>query len=213
MTKNFVKACLVVFATACTLQSRAEGSISLDMRGGAIVPRDDKEWSVGGSFDIGLIFWGTPNVGLWIGGGGQGWSVKEESVALDSTSWFETDGRVALAPLGASLILRGYLDQNLSLQFEGGLRYAIVDSDARVEVWEPYSPGYMVVESIALDIDNTVLALAALRLNYESDFWSLGIGGGYQWDLVKPDQKLGGQKIAEADFGAGIFFMAFTMHF
>jgi len=212
MKQILKKTALLLTFAACAMSAAAE-SISLDFRGGALVPRDDKEWSVGGSFDIGLIFWGSPNVGLWIGGGGQSWSVKKETVALDESSWFETQGRAALAPVGASFILQGFLEQNLSLQFEGGLRYAFVDSDARVDVWEPYRPGYMIVESIPLDIDNTVLAVAALRLNYESDFWSLGIGGGYQWDLGKPDQKLWGEKISEANFGAGLFFMAFTMHF
>lgn len=204
---------LVLLAlTATTIGVAAQG-VSMAMRAGGIVPKVDDEWDTGAAFDFGFVFWASPNVGLWLGGGAQDWPVAEESVSLDDGGWFSTDGRASVVPFGASILLWGELADNLAVQFEGGLRYAAVESDVTVETWQPYSPGYMAVYEDPIEIDDTVLAVASLQVEYATEFWSLGLGGGYQWDLGKPDQEFLGQTLSEADFSAALFFVSFALSF
>lgn len=194
---------------ATTIGAAAQG-VSMALRAGGVVPKVDDEWDTGASFDLGFVFWASPNVGLWLGGGAQDWPVAEESVALDDGGWFATDGRASVVPFGASILLWGELADNLAIQLEGGLRYAAVDSDVTVETW---LPEYMTAFEFPIEIDDTVLAVASLQVEYATEFWSLGLGGGYQWDLGKPDQEFLGQTLSEADFSAALFFVSFALSF
>ena len=54
------------------------------IRGGAVVPDRSDEWEVGGGLDVGIAVWPSPNVGLWLGGGVQGWTMEKEAFPLDS---------------------------------------------------------------------------------------------------------------------------------
>ncbi len=200
-------ASLAVFAFATLGLASAQG-IGMTIRGGAIVPDRDDEWDVGGGIELGIVFWGSPNIGLWLGGGVQGWSMPTETSLLGDGGWFTVDGRVSVAPFGASLLIWTPLGDGFALQAEGGLRYAVVDSEATVETWQPYSKGYMAVYEDPIDIDDTVLAVASLQLEYTVDMWSIGLGAGFQWDLARPDQKLRGQTIAETAFDAAFFFLS-----
>ena len=131
----------------------------------------------GGAMDIGVTFWPSPNVGFWVGGGAQGWSMEEESFWLDDGGWASIEGDVAVAPFGASLLLWGDLGNGFALQAEGGLRYAVVDSDASVESVRPYGAGRMVLYEDPIEIDDTVLAVASLQIEYNAAPWVFGFGG------------------------------------
>ena len=190
-----------------------QGGSSMLFRGGAIVPEKDDEWDLAAAFDIGFVFWGSPNVGLWVGAGGQGWNMAKETVDLNDGGWATIEGLVSVVPIGASVLLWGELGNHFALQAEGGLRYAVVDSDASVESWHPYSRDYLAVYEDPIEIDDTVLAVASLQIEYAVDMWSFGLGGGFQWDLSKPDQKLRGQSIAETAFDAAYFFASMSIAF
>jgi len=200
---------LIAFSAGSAL---GQGS-GMMFRAGGIVPEKDDEWDLGAAFDIGFVFWGSPNVGLWVGAGAQGWNMARETVALDDGGWATIDGRVSVVPIGASVLLWGDLGNHFALQAEGGMRYAVVDSDASVESWRPYSRDYMAVYKDPIEIDDTVLAVASLQLEYAVDMWSFGLGGGFQWDLSNPDQKVLGQSIAKTSFAAAFFFASLSIAF
>lgn len=185
----------------------AQTGINLSLRGGAIVPDRNDEWEVGGAMDIGVTFWPSPNVGFWVGGGAQGWSMEEESFWLDDGGWASIEGDVAVVPFGASLLLWGDLGNGFALQAEGGLRYAVVDSDASVESVRPYGAGRMVLYEDPIEIDDTVLAVASLQIEYNAAPWVFGFGAGFQWDLVEPDQQMLGETFAQTAFDAAFFFL------
>lgn len=201
------------FCMMATSVSASAQGVSIMARGGAVAPDRDDEWETGAAFDVGFVFWGSPNVGLWVGGGAQEWPVAEETLGLGDGGWFTVDGRATVAPFGASVLLWGDLGGGLALQAEGGLRYAVVDSDVTVEQWQPYAPGYMAVVEYPVEIDDTVLAIASLQLEYATDVWNVGVGGGYQWDLSEPEQELLGQTISETSFSAAMFFVSLGISF
>lgn len=211
--RNIDKGCMALALLAWSATAGLGQGVGMMLRGGAILPDRDDEWDTGSAFDLGFTFWATPNVGLWAGGGAQGWTMAEETLGLSDGGWAAIDGRVTVAPFGASLLLWGELADHLALQAEGGLRYAVVDSDATVETWRPVSKGYMAVYEDPIEIDDTVLAVASLQLEYGADLWSLGLGAGFQWDLAKPDQTLLGQTIAETAFDAAFVFFSASLAF
>lgn len=189
-------------------------SLGMSLRGGAVIPRKSKEWDVGGTFEMGLIFWGAENIGLWLGGGAQGWSATEDFLGYDADgSWANITGRTTVAPLGGSILLWGDLGNGLAIQFEGGLRYAIVDSNVRVQYGVPLQGGYSAVYESPIETDDTVLAIAALQIEYIADNWRLGFGGGYQWDIGKPKQTFLGEPLEDADFSAGLVFATLSFVF
>jgi hypothetical protein len=212
MKTRFAGAVFGVCLAATAVVAAGQG-VSMAIRGGGLAPDRDDEWDMGASFDLGFIFWASPNVGLWVGGGAQEWQVKEETLGLSDGGWFTIDGRTSVVPFGASLLLWGDVGNNLAVRAEGGLRYAAVESDVTVETWQPYSPGYMAVYEDPIEIDDTVLAVVSLQLEYAAERWSLGLGGGYQWDLQEPDQTLLGQTVAETSFSAALFFITFDVAF
>ncbi len=187
--------------------------VTMLARAGVVLPDRDDEWDVGAKFDIGYVFWASPHFGLWLGAGAQGWNVAEERIGLDGGSWADISGRVSLVPIGASVFWANPLNENLSLQLETGLRYAVVDSRARVETWRPYSRTHMEVTTDPIEIDDTVLGIVSLTASYTSGAWSLGAGVGYQWDLVRPDQKIDGHRIAEARFDAALLMLTLNLNF
>ena len=114
---------------------------------------------------------------------------------------------------GGSILLWGDLGNGLAIQFEGGLRYAIVDSNVRVQYGVPLQGGYSAVYESPIETDDTVLAIAALQIEYIADNWRLGFGGGYQWDIGKPKQTFLGEPLEDADFSAGLVFATLSFVF
>ncbi len=191
----------------------AHSQVTMLARAGVVLPERDDEWDVGAKFDLGYVFWASPHLGLWLGAGAQGWNVAEERIGLGGGSWADISGRVSLVPIGASVLWANPMNDNLSLQLETGLRYTVVDSKARVETWRPYSRTHMAVTTDPIEIDDTVLGIVSLTAAYTSGAWSLGAGVGYQWDLVRPDQKIDGHRIAETKFDAALLMLTLNLHF
>ncbi len=187
--------------------------VTMLARAGVVLPERDDEWDVGAMFDLGYVFWASPNFGLWLGAGAQGWNVADERIGLDRGSWADISGRVNLIPIGASMLWSGPFGENINLTFETGLRYAVVDSKARVETWQPHSRTHMLVTTDPIEIDDTVLGVVSLTAEYTTGVWGLGAGVGYQWDLVRPNQKIGGQTIAETKFDAALFLLTLNLKF
>jgi len=201
---------------ACALPGRAQDADSgrpvfgFDIRlGGVAFDKDCWDDSVGGAVDFGLQVWEPSGVfGLWAGVGVQSASYVWED------DWGEVESDIVAVPVGASLLARIPLGDIVSLRGEVGARYVAMDIDD----WDDddyhhhhrryygdrdryYHPDKY------LDVDDTSLAVVSLQLEFDLDPAFLAVGGGYQFDLQKPDVEYLGRPIGEVDLSGALFFV------
>lgn len=174
--------------------------------GGVFFDADDWKDSSAAFGDLGLTVW-EPNryLGLWAGFGGQG------AELLWDDPWGEVESDVTAVPVGASLLLRCPLGDSFAVRAEAGARYVATDvedwrdhydhrrhrkGDKRDLYWNPER---------YLDVDDTSFAVAALQLEFSSGNGYLSVGGGYQFDLEKPDVEYCGRRIGRLDFSGAYF--------
>ena len=209
------------FALFATLPARADfasdhARFGLDMRlGGVALDGDDWKDSVGGFADFGLAFWSADGtIGLWGGVGVQGSTLKWDD------GWGPVDTDTIAVPFGGSLFLRGEIAPGVALRLEGGARYVAMDIDD--DEWDDHHHHHRRYRDAYdryyhpdkyLDIDDTAFAIATLQLEFNFDPVFFGIGGGYQFDLCKPDVKYDGEKIFEVDLSGALFFASFGILF
>ena len=170
-------------------------------RGGVFFDGDDWKDSAAAFGDLGLTVW-EPNgwLGLWAGFGGQG------AELLWDDPWGEVESDVTAMPVGASLLLRCPLGDSLAVRVEAGARYVATDvedweddydrhrrrrGDRRDLYWNP---------DRYLDVDDTSFAVAALQLEFVQGRGRIAVGGGYQFDLEKPDVTYCDRRIGRLDF-------------
>ena len=190
--------------------------IGLEARFGGVV-FDENCWDddTGAMADFGLTIWEPSDTfGLWIGVGGQGASYRWED------PWGEVESDVVAVPVGASLLLRLELAAGIALRAEAGARYVAMDIDdwddnhghhgrrRRDDEWERYHH-----PDRYLDVDDTSLAVVALQLEFALDPVRLAVGGGYQFDLEKPDVEYLDRSIGELDLSGAIFFVSVGVFF
>lgn len=189
----------------------------LDFRLGGIA-YDTEDWkdSVGGFGDLGLDLWSADGaIGLWVGCGFQGSTLKWKD------SWGPIDTDIFAIPFGASLMARLEFAPGVAIRLEGGWRYVSMDIDDD-ELDDHYHHGYRRRNSDwdryhfpdrYLDIDDTSLAVVSAQLEFNLDPVTLGIGGGYQFDLEKPEVTYDDKPIFETDISGAIFFANLTLLF
>ena len=201
---------------ACALPGRAQDAgsdgplIGFDIRlGGVAFDKDCWDDSVGGAVDFGLQVWEPSGVfGLWAGAGVQSASYVWED------DWGEVESDIVAVPVGASLLARIPLGDIVSLRGEVGARYVAMDIDD----WDDddyhhhhrryygdrdryYHPDKY------LDVDDTSLAVVSLQLEFDLAPAVLAVGGGYQFDLQKPDVEYLGRPIGEVNLSGALFFV------
>ncbi len=189
----------------------------LDLRlGGVAYENDDWKDSVGGFGDFGLDLWSADGAfGLWLGCGFQGSTLKWDD------GWGPVDTDIFALPFGASLMIRLEFAPGVAIRLEGGARYVAMDVDDdwdddhyhhsfrhRRDDWDRYH-----FPDRYLDIDDTSLAVVSAQLEFNLDPVTLGIGGGYQFDLEKPEVTYDGETIFETDLSGAIFFANLTLLF
>lgn len=181
--------------------------------GGVAFDKDCWDDSVGGGFDAGLTLWEpSGSLGLWAGIGVQG------ATYLWEDDWSKVESDIVAVPVGASLLVRCELGACLALRGEVGARYVAMD----VDDWDDddyrhhrrYSDRdrYFHPDRY-LDVEDTSLAVAALQLEFDFDPIRLAIGGGYQFDLEKPDMKYLGRPIGEVDLSGAFLYLGFGLVF
>ena len=156
-----------------------------------------------------MTLW-EPNevLGLWAGFGVQG----AELVWDDP--WGEVGSDVSAVPVGASLLLRCELSDLIALRGEAGIRYVAMDvedwdddyydrhhrrwGDKRDLYWNP---------DRYLDVDDTSMAVASLQLEFVLGRGRLFFGGGYQFDLEKPDVTYCDRRIGSVDLSGAFFHL------
>lgn len=214
--------CLLL-AAACVFGARAQepqrfsadGSgrplLGFDIRlGGVAFEEDCWDDDVGGAVDFGLQVWEPSGIfGLWAGIG-----VQTASYAWED-DWGEVESDVVAVPFGASLLARLPLGDVVSLRGEIGARYVSMDIDDwddddyydrhrrhRHSEWDRYRH-----PDRYLDVDDTSLAVVSLQLEFDLDPAVLAIGGGYQFDLQKPDVEYLDRPIGKVDLSGALFFI------
>ncbi len=206
--------CALLAAAAPSAFGQAPGSgarFGFELRLGGVA-LDDDGWddSVGGFGDIGLMAWDSREIfGLWIGVGGQGATYRWKD------DWGEVESDILAVPFGASVLLRGDLGGGIALRAEAGARYVSMDIDD----WDDdhyhhhhrrlyddrdryYHPDRY------LDVDDTSLAVVALQLEFDLAPARIAVGGGYQFDLGKPDLSYLDETIGEIDLSGAMFFFS-----
>ena len=189
--------------------------VGFEIRVGSVF-YDEDGWndSVGAFGDLALTVW-EPNgfLGLWAGFGGQGAELLWED------AWGEVETDVTAVPVGASLLLRCELSERFALRGEIGARYVAMD----VEDWDDDYDGHRYRRGDRrdlywnpgryLDVDDTSFAVAALQLEFVQGGGRLAVGGGYQFDLEKPDMEYMHRPIGEVDLSGAFFYLGAAVVF
>ena len=197
-------------ATASAADEAASARFGFDIRfGGVAFDKDCWDDSVGGAGDFGLTVWEPEGIfGLWVGLGGQ------TATYVWEDDWGEVESDVVAVPFGASLLARLPLGGILALRGEVGARYVAMD----VDDWDDdrydrhhrrryderdryYHPDRY------LDADDTSLAVVSLQLEFDLDPVRIAVGGGYQFDLEKPDMEYLDRPIGEVDLSGAFFYL------
>ena len=197
-------------ATASAADESAAARLGLEVRlGGVAFDKNCWDDSVGGAVDFGLQIWDpSGTIGLWAGIGVQGASYVWED------DWGEVESDIVAVPVGASLLARLPLGDVVALRGEIGARYVAMDIDDwdddddyhhhrrhygdHDRYWHPDK---------YLDVDDTSLAVVSLQLEFDFDPVFLAIGGGYQFDLERPDVEYLDRPIGEVDLSGALFFI------
>ncbi len=211
MKKNMFLAAAMLVAMGAQGAIPAEPRmISVDVNAQALFPHESYWDEACGGAEFGLTLWlpASP-IGLRgaIGAQGYGLEWNNGEVPLD------TD--IVTMPFGGDLVVDVGQNYGLGLRLAGGARYVAIDVDdwdddyyrRHHRDWAKYW------YDAALDIDDTWVAVASAQLVYNAYPFTLGIGGGYQWDIEKPDVSYRGEKFAEADFSAGFFMVTLGLTF
>ena len=203
-------------ATASAADESAAARLGLEVRlGGVAFDKNCWDDSVGGAVDFGLTVWEPEGLfGLWLGLGGQ------TATYVWEDDWGEVESDVVAVPFGASILARLPLGGIVALRGEIGARYVAMDIDD----WDDdhydrhhrrrdddrdryYHPDRY------LDVDDTSLAVVSLQLEFDFDPVRIAAGGGYQFDLQKPDMEYLDRPIGEVDLSGAFFYLGVAVVF
>lgn len=205
--KKILVAVLASLAIGASAQGAFDSPGGLELRfGGVSLTEDYWDDDVIGGLDFGFVFWGQGGtLGCWIGCGVEGATLDW----YDGYGNHETD--FTAVPFGASLLLRGELNPAVAIRAEAGARYVALDIDDDPGYYDHhghfhYNHGYDRA-SRRLDVDDTAFAIASLQLEFNVRPFVLGLGGGYQFDLCKPDIEYDHEKFDEIDLSGAFFFI------
>ena len=183
--------------------------VGIEVRvGGLFLDSDAWDDSVGAFGDLGLVVW-EPNevLGLWLGFGGQ------TAELLWDDPWGEVETDVSAVPIGASLLFRCPLGDALALRCEAGIRYVATDVedweddyDHRRRRWGDRRDLYWNPDRY-LDVDDTSMAVVAAQLEFVVGRGRLFVGGGYQFDLEKPDVTYCDRRIGRVDLSGAFTYL------
>ena len=203
-------------ATASAADESAAARLGLEVRfGGVAFDKDCWDDSVGGAVDFGLTVWEPEGLfGLWLGLGGQ------TATYVWEDDWGEVESDVVAVPFGASILARLPLGGIVALRGEIGARYVAMDiddwdddhydhhhrrrNDERDRYYHP---------DRYLDVDDTSLAVVSLQLEFDLDPVRIAVGGGYQFDLEKPDMEYMHRPIGEVDLSGAFFYLGAAVVF
>lgn len=158
-----------------------------------LFPGDDDTWDDAAGFEAQCVFWTTSNFGIAVAAGLQKWNVTD-GIYTEPGYAVEADGDATVIPFGASVLFRPLpVNSQIILTLEGGLRYAIVNSDIDVVATD-----YEYIYGDEVDIDNGLIGILGVDVGIPfSQKASLSFGAGYQFDIAKGDAEWYGINIGE----------------
>jgi len=203
-TKLFCVGLLLFGAT-----SRGEFDISLG--GTYLQPKDRDNFKTGVGGEIQLRAWISDTVGVLVAGGGSSWEARPEREIQQvggTLQGSEISGNVTLIPVGGSLILRDGAQGSSTVTLELGVRQVFAETQVDITLASLDADGAIRLEKSALEIDDSIIALAEAQVATKfGPASSLFLGVGYQWDVVKGDVSFNGNKIGENEWES-LFFRA-----
>ncbi len=119
-------------------------------------PSEDELYDFGIGVELQGRFPISDGLAFGLAAGFAGWEVEEQSAMLvDGIETLKLDmsGSASLLPIGVSLFFQPELSERLTMTFEGGLRYVLVNSSVDMDV-EYFDGATVAVFKEELDIDN-----------------------------------------------------------
>jgi len=180
-------------------------------------PSDDDTYDSGVGVEAQARFWQNKNIGFGISAGLSNWQVKDSTMHYSDSTLnmdIDTDGSVTMLPVGGSVLARIFPHENLTLLFEGGLRYVIVESNADISVEGIDNQGTYIKVKEEADIDNGIVGLASISAKSPlSKTANLSGTLGYQFDIHKGDVKWLGEKMFDHELESFFVSVGLELNF
>lgn len=181
---------------------RLPSKLEVRVNGSYLFPGEDLFWDKAYGAEAKLIYWVNKNVGVALAAGAQKWTVNEDLrtfAAEDMGDGYEflygemLEGDALMFPLGGSVMFQYEVLKKLNLSVEGGLRYVLINSDAKltaigviIDSWYDDAIVDYAVNSYDLDFENEFIGLVAADISYAVyKNISLFVGGGFQFDITR----------------------------
>ncbi|MBI1929695.1 hypothetical protein HYR99_36285 [Candidatus Poribacteria bacterium] len=169
-------------------------------------PGQDDDYDNGFGAEAQARFWLNPSVGLALSLGAASYQINEQEEIMSYglvAVGVSMEGDVTLIPLGGSILFRPVSDNKLALTLEAGIRYVIVDSQAKAEIAAANAFGDFVHTRDTIKIDNGVVGVVGANIEGKvSPQVSLLAGLGYQFDIVQSDAKWMGEDLGDNELKA-----------
>ena len=169
---------------------------------------DDDDYDSGAGLECQYRFWFAENFGIGASIGYSNWEINDDSYyERDETGTYsaDMDGDVSLLFVGPSLLLRPQINDRVRFVFDAGIKYAIVDSNAKVNY--RFSSGYYSIRaSEDIEIDDGIIGTVGLNCEFSiSNHVSLFVGAGYNFDIEKGDVEIDGENAGENELKSSMF--------
>lgn len=176
-------------------KSYFDGKFELSLSGDLLLTSDTR-WDIGivGATAGGTV-WASEYLGFSASVGIQKWAVDESMSEFKSGYFmgvrlandYHYEGAATAVPLGGSLRLRVPIEDLVSFEFEGGVKYVIMNSDieehGKVSAYYGGTDNYYIEK---IDTENGVVGFFSCDMRLcPSKTFSIFLGAGYQFDLSK----------------------------
>jgi len=160
-----------------------------------LLPQDSDNWTGSYGLQAKARFWQKGNFGTALCIGLQSWQAKseyteesDENETVSSTVY----GNMTLLPIGASLLYRNAVAEDVCMTMEAGIRYAFTDSNLNVEIAKSAADGTSYQKEKILS-DSPLLGILGLSFDASlDDDLTVLFGFAYQFDLSHPRESFMG---------------------
>ena len=208
-------ACAVVLGlTVSAVGEETSEGLAVVVRG--LNPQESADWRSAGGVEVQARFWNDDAFGVAVAAGFESWQAETEFFEeQDSYGYFGTwiAGDASLVPVGISLLCRAEITEQVSLVFDGGLRYVFVDSGIHADVETDDGDGW-VYSRDRVEIDDFLAGVVGMSLDAAvADGVSLFAGLGYQFGLTDAHEQYLGADIGSTSFQASSFHCGMAWEF
>ena len=178
----------------------------------------DDNWESASGFDIQLVNWVSPAVGIAAAIGASQWNASEvELVDYYADSGTSVMARIVgdatICPIGLSILLRPMKSRAAEVTIEAGARYAMVNSDvsARYSISDAAGTEY---GRDRIHLEDGFYGLVVMDIAFPvSPYAKISLGGGYQFDISRGNANFDDTDIGNSEFQASIVRIGFNARF